>query len=660
MIALTRPVRWRVALWLSLALAVAALAAMPVIEALTGEGAVAAAVAGAGDITVTRASVANPDSFRAFQRAASRRVETALGNSAVAVAGFATAGPVTVAQIDGTPAQGAASSTMLDATFVDHLASHVEVLAGQLPAEGLGGGDVAVTMPQAGADRLGLHMSDRFCLAFVGAPAGGPGWCARVVGLWRPLDGADPIWGGRSPGGLLAVSQYDFYRLTPAHPPSAGLRYRLDPGTVDRDGLGVVAGRLADLRTQIGADRTLTLSTSLDRTLAGLEDRERVAAQTTQLLIGALAVLAVTLVAIVSGRFCDLHADELSALRSSGWLPPEMGRRLTRRLSWLAWLAMPAGLLAAALGVAVVAGPYGADFGWLRTFDIAGAAAILVAGLVAIWWTLRAVARKVAAEDPGPDRLAGPPPGRRRGHIRLALALLVAGVVALVGTRLAGPGFRPPWPPLAIIPGLAPIAALTLLCAAVAEWLPSTAGVPKRQRRELAGTLAGLQLERRPDQHALPTFLVTVAVAAGGVAAGAAAFLAGNQVTQPVPYASLSVVVPVCLVGVVAIGLVGYGLHFVAVARHRVWEYSAVFSPSPTPHTIGDSVATEQMVVLRVAIPAGFVIGTALTIAIRLGATLPLAHLATGVGAVALVALACLAASTLAGRPARRPKHVGQ
>src|SRR2546429_230205 len=78
--------------------------------------------------------------------------------------------------------------------------SHVEMLAGQLPAAGLGGGDTAVTMPQSGADAAGFALFDRVCVAFAGGGDRESRWCARIVGLWRPLDAQDPFWAGRATG----------------------------------------------------------------------------------------------------------------------------------------------------------------------------------------------------------------------------------------------------------------------------------------------------------------------------------------------------------------------------------------------------------------------------------------------------------------------------
>src|SRR5205085_4239704 len=126
--------------------------------------------------------------------------EPALGRWLADAEPFATVGPMAPATIDDRPVTGPTANLRVTAAYRGGLAGHVEVLAGELPPDGLGGGATAMTMPQDGADRLGLRLSDRFCADLSPPdPAGEARWCGRIVGLWRPLRGGDPYWGGTPP-----------------------------------------------------------------------------------------------------------------------------------------------------------------------------------------------------------------------------------------------------------------------------------------------------------------------------------------------------------------------------------------------------------------------------------------------------------------------------
>jgi hypothetical protein len=658
---LKRTLRWRVAVWFCMAIAVTVLAMLPLLEALTGQSAVADALAGGGNLTISQSGVNGVDAFHAFERQAIERVTSRLGTTAASRIGdFGTTTPLALSSINGSGAVLGGDTPRVQATYIDHLGGHVELLAGQLPPEGLGGTDAAVTMPQAGADQLGLHLSDRICATFVGAgPAQAP-WCARVVGLWRPVDGGDPIWGGSPPRLQVMLTGYDFFQLasvSQSQAPVAGVRYRLDPYVIDRDQLGQVAVALTDLRRDLSGS-PLRLDTSLDRTLLQLDTRQRTAASTFHLITGFLIVLALVLVVLVSRRFSELHIDELGTLRQQGWGPHWLTGLLLSRLGTLAALALPAGLVAAAFCIAALVLLVGdLALAWLRPLDLAGAGAVLAGGLIVLGGLLWIVAHRAARGDFNPAMLTAPAESAPRTGRRVLGAVILGALGAAVLVAAGAMGPQPPalrsLPPMMVT--LLPVAATALLAAAAMLLLPLTAWIPKRQRGELAGTLAGLQLEKRPDDHAWAAFMVAGGVAAGGLAARAVLplLLRPDQVDALLPGWGFIVAVLAALGLVVVIVTAGYGLHFLGMARRRAWEYAALFTHDPPERTVGDSVGAEQLVVLRLSLVAGVLVGLALMpVAPRPWPETSLGW-ALAAAAVLVLALTLWVAAVLVGRPAR-------
>jgi hypothetical protein len=653
--------RWRVAVWLCMTIAVAVLATLPLLEALAGESAVADALAAGGGITISQSGVSGVDAFHAFERKAVQSVTARLGTTATARIGdFGSAGPLSLTSVNGSSPTGGGGEPRLQAAFVDHLAGHVRLLAGQLPPEGLGGGDAAVTMPQAGADQLGLHLSDRVCTAFAGSSAGQTSWCARIVGLWRPVDTSDPIWGGAPARLQLLLTGYDFFQLSaaPQAPaPAAGVRYRLDPFAIDRDQLGQVAEEVTALRHDLSGSR-LRLDTSLDRTLVQLDSRQRMASSTIQLLTAALAMLALVLVAIVSRRFTELHLAELGTLRQQGWGPGWLTGLLLSRVGVLAGLALPAGLLTAGLGISLATLLIdGFGLVWLRPGDLGGAAAFLAGGLAVAGAVLWIVAHRAAHSDLNPAALtatSGVPPSLGK-RVSWALVLAAAGVASLLAGSPLGPEPVHSQNVATLVVAVLPVLGVALLGVAAMILLPLTAWIPRRQRVELAGTLAGLQLEKRPDQHGWAAFLVVAGTATGGLAARAALvlLLGHDQVGGSLPGSGFAVAALACLGFAMVITIAGYGLHFLGMARRRAWEYAALFTHDPPERTVGDSVGAEQLVVLRMGVTAGLLVGLALALA----APPPLPSGIVGwmvvAAGVVVVALSLLAAAVLVGRPAR-------
>jgi len=331
---------------------------------------------------------------------------------------------------------------------------------------------------------------------------------------------------------------------------------------------------------------------------------------------------------------------------------------LLSRVGILAGLALPAGLTVAALGIAVpTLAIDGLSLAWLRPIDVVAAAAFLGGGLVALAVVLWVVAHGAARSDPNPATLTAPAESTPGTWKRVAWALVLS---ALGSACILGAGTLSPRPaPLSSVSNLAvavlPVVAVVLLGGAAMILVPLTVWIPRRQRGELAGTLAGLQLEKRPDQHGWAAFLVVAGIATGGLAVRAVLLLllGPDQVDGLLPGWGFSVAVLACLGLVMVMTIAGYGLHFLGMARRRTWEYAALFTHDPPERTVGDSVGAEQLVVLRVSVVAGLLVGLALVPAAPRPMPGGVVQWALAAAAVVVVALVLLAAAVLVGRPAR-------
>jgi hypothetical protein len=604
---------WGVALGVLMAITVAVAASLPLVEAMATESALADTLAGPAGLTVEQRNVAGVDAFNAFVQKVGGRVTARMGSDLVPVTDFASAGPLSLVTVNTAPAPGTGHLQLVP-TYIDHLAAHIQVLAGQLPPEGLGGEDVAVTMPQEGADRIGLHLSDRFCLAFADAQ---PARCARIVGLWRPLHPQEPFWGGAVPGLQLTATRYDFFRLAGPRPGQgavAGLRYRPDPYLIGSARVGDLSGRIGLLRQDLAADPNLRVGTDLGQTLDGFRDRQEQVAAAIDLVTLAVGLLALAALGLVTRRLLDSEARERAELLQRGWSGARVRGVPIVGLVGLAALAAAAGLSGGALVGAVLA-VSGSELTsqWLRASDLGAIAAAVAAGIGGIVLVPAGLVALAVAVS----RAAQPAPGRSEGG-RL--------------TR---------WRPSALAGILAVGGLLTL---------------PRRLRGEISGTLARSQLEQRPEQHAGVAFVLVVATAVGVVLAVelVTGLVSGGFAGQPAPLrsgleVSLFLGLPAALVSAV----VGWGIHFRSTAEHRQEEYATLFANGLPPATIADSVHAEETVVRRTTLSAGALLGViVLFIAVR---EPPVTGLVLGLGALSVAAvIACIVLGTLAVGPMAR------
>jgi hypothetical protein len=591
------------ALALCLAATVAVAWALPLTESVALRSGLREALAGGAALTVEQPEVGDFDGFVAFQRRAEARVDARLRPYLQPGTVLATVGPLPAVSVNDQPVEGA--GLRVTAAYLDDLAAHVEVLAGALPPDGLGGPLPAVTMPETGADQLGLRLGDRFCVELSpGAPA--PTWCARVVALWRPLRATDPYWGGSPPRLTAAMGAYDLFellKLKPAGGALAGRRYAADLAAIGPAGAGDLARRLRDLRDSFAGDEPMRLDLSLDAALGRYDAAQGPTALTLNVLMSALAVLALCLVQLTASRVADLQARDVALLRARGWPPGPAWRFLFGQLCAVGVLALPVGLAGAAVATAALA--VGAASAGPTAGDLALAAGTLAAVLASAVAVLAVVAWSVAARAPGEEPSALGPAGAwwRRWNVDLPLAGLA---LALVLARPAQPGGLPGATAVGdALRFVAPVLAVAILGLVALRALPLAGRLAGLGRAGLPSSLAGWQLRRRPDQHAGLVFILVLALATAG-------FCALGLAAEPLPAAGLGAIhaarqamLVAVLLAVLTMGWAGSWLHFTAAARSRRREYAALALNGLPAAAARHSLGIEQAVVLAYGVGVG-------------------------------------------------------
>jgi hypothetical protein len=579
------------ALWLCLAAAVALPALLLVVGAMAAESGLAQTLDQAGGFSV-REDVAGVDAFDSLDRLVDVRATTRAGDALVPLGAFVMIGPLRVLTLRTEPATGDLAGRQLTALYAQHLAAHVSVVAGELPPEGLAGGETAVSMRQADADRLGVHLSDRVCGDYGGGAGGQPAWCARIVGLWRPLAAGDPFWTGEPPGVELAMGRYDLFQLAGqgALRPSATIRYWAVRDATTPGGTAPLAAQVGALATELRMPQR-RVDTRLDRSLLAFDAHERRVSGAIDALAALVAVLGLGAVGLAAARLLDGQRRELALLRARGW---------TRGRAWLVAFgglgAVGATAAAAAVGgcllaaTAITASGMGLSALTLRPADVPGMLVALVAVAAALIVLLAALAARAVWRDPRPSpEPAGRPPGAR----------LAAGTAAVAGSAALA---------LPHLPDAGRAAGVALLAAAVALGLPVAWGA---RRASVPGTLAHLQLARRPVQHAGAAFVLTLAAAG---ALFAALGLAAGLASEAALWLGLDVGLTAGGAGGLLLALVVSTLHFRSAARRRQREYGGLLAHGLVPAQVGRSLAVERAVTAAVSLLAGCVLGAALAL----------------------------------------------
>jgi hypothetical protein len=606
-------------LWLGLAAPVAVAWALPLTESATLRGGLRQSLEEGAHLTVERPGINDFDNFTAFQRDAASEVDRPLSPYLLPGVMVASAGPLLPVSVNNQAVAQPIGDLRLAIDYLDDLAAHVKVVAGELPPDGLGGPYPAVTMPQAGADPAGLRLSDRFCADFAPGPVGrDPRWCGRLVGLWKPLRSSDPYWAGGPPTLAVAVGLYDFFELLKLHPPGgalAGRRYAADVSTVDPGSAQDLPQRLGGLRESVGGAGDLRLRMSLGTALSRYDDAQRATAQTINVLIAALALLALCLVQLSASRLVDLQAPDVGLLRARGWPPGQAWWFLFVQLCVVALPAIPAGLGGATLFI--TAGGLGAEVGVApATADLTVAGLTLIAVLTSAVTVLAAVAWS-ASRDPGrePTVLGPAVAWWRWWNVDLLLAALA---LVLMLARPARPGsLLGAAPADDLLRFLAPVLAVATLALVALRALPLAGRLAARGRIDLPATLAGWQLQRKPEQHAGLVLFLLLAVAITG-------FCALNLAAQPKPVTLLDAIqhdnqaiLITILLAVLTMALAGFWLHFGAAARARCREYAPLALNGLPASAARSSLGFEQLVVLAYGVVVGTLLALTLVAALE-------------------------------------------
>jgi hypothetical protein len=595
-------------------------------------------------------------------------VAASVGGRLVPLSASATVGPLPVATVGGVTASAGLASQPLTAAYLDHLASHVAVVAGQIPPEGLGGGETAVTLPQASADQLGLNLSDRFCVELGGAQ---PRWCARIVGLWQPLDVHDPYWSGLPTRAQVAMGRYDLFELARQHPSltvGAGVRFWANTGAIDPGDASATARDVRSLAAQLRApDRQVT--TRLDRSLDTFDGGRATIASAVRPFTGLLALLAGAVVVLVAARFLDGQARGLAVLRARGWPRGRVWRVAFAGMGAIGLWAVPLGLGLCALTAAVLAlagwGPSPLILGVQDVRGVAIAEAVTAALLLGVllamsgwaaWWEV----------DPTLESPFRRPAARWwRGTTVAALGLL--GLLALFLPRLIGPDVRTALTPdgAALVP-LAPALGTALLAAAAVR-LRSLLVLPPPSRADVPRALAGWQRYRAPEQHIWPAFTLTLAAAAAGFASVSLAGAGSGSLptSQPSLIHGLEGALVAGTGAGFALAAAGFGLHFRGIVSRRVREYGGLVAHGLNTAGLVRSVAAEQAMTAISSLALGGVLGVVVAVTVlplptpnTLTIQLTILGLAASATALAIaLALVSAAARRLSAEtdPLRRP-----
>jgi hypothetical protein len=631
--------RWAASLWLCLAVAIAVPALLPLVGEMAAESALAGTLAAGRGLIVER-NAADLAAFDSFLRGADAAVTADMGARLLPVTDYVSVVPFPVVPA-GAGNTVAAGGPAVTPSYLDHLAAHVTVVAGELPPEGLGGGEAPVTMAQSGADQLGLRLSDRFCLRFT-AGGGPPGWCARLVGLWQPLDAGDPYWGSTAPQRRLTMGRYDFFKLLGLRPPGAavsGLRYRANPTLIGAGQATAVAAQVRRLSSRLTRSG-LRVQAPVVGDLQRFDAAQRQVTTVSHLVAAATALLGLLVVALVCTRFLDGQVPDLTVLRARGWSRRHVGQLAFAGPGMLSLAALPAGL-AACLAVAALVSvlPSGISVAPLRPGDLGGPAAAVGVSAVALVGVLAALAAWVVRRHVEPP--ADPLPRRPRPAAwdgPLAITLVVAGTVAMALPRLPGYGaLQSALPPSArdLLP-VVPALGLALLAAAAAGrwplrtfvWRPG-AGVPR--------LLATRQLERRPRQHSALLLVLILAAATGtytAIALGEAA--AGRLAPLPAVRAGLEAGLVAGCLGTLLLALTALAFHFRWVVQRRLSDYGGLFAHGLPVGDVARSLAAEQAATVGSGLVLGGLLGVALVLTALPAAT---TVVAAAVGAVSYLLL---------------------
>lgn len=403
---------------------------------------------------------------------------------------------------------------------LDGLAAHVELTGGGWPRPD--GGDYQVTLPEAVAGRLGVHVGDKVPVTDRATDRRGE---LTVAGLWRPLDAGDPYWRlapqvdagtDASTIGPFVLDPAAFSRVFP-HGTSAAWVVAPDLRTASGRRiveLGRAADRLAeDLSHRLGPGA----SARVDTRLAQLGDRlaradvvGRSGLYTPVLLIVLLGAYALVLVAALLGEDRRGHTALLRARGAVRW---QLAALATREA---ALVVLPLAVFAPPLATRLLAyvDRFGVPGGVRYAEPEPTASAWVLAAAVAVGCVLALLGPALRNGGSYVAELAARSrPGRWAPAQRAGVDLALLGLAVLAWTQLrlyssrSGPALSGVDPLLAAAPTLGLLAGTVLalrlvpLGTRLAErlvdrrsWNAAVLGVWQAGRRPRTGTLLLLSL----------------------------------------------------------------------------------------------------------------------------------------------------------------------
>ncbi|GIF71276.1 FtsX-like permease family protein [Asanoa siamensis] len=498
------------------ALATAAAVAGPVYTDAVDRAAVAAEVANTAPADRTVA-------VRAALESTQRDRFDALAGDLADLPGFTTVLSATLPVLGLEPESGDISWF----TFRDSVCEHIRIVSGRcLMATG------EAVVGASTARRLGLTPGRTVSLGWATYDEASRAWVlsgrpapTTVVGVYEPVDPAEPYWGRSgyfSPTAPDAAAEPVFA----GRPTVDALEHDADnrsveaipgPGAFDADTLPALSTALDELSEELGDDEEMARFAALTDDLPKLFDRvNRSDALTREVVpLAGLPLIGlcwlVIFVAVAGATAARRHEQALIALRGA----PRIGRF---------WLAAGESVIAIAVGAPLgyVAGTLAtraiadARFGPVPVFDLAPApgapAAALVAVAGAVLVGLLALRRDLSS--PVVDLLRRVPPrGAAWRTIAIDAAAVVLAVLAAVQLRafdgqLLGLGL--------LVPGLIALA-VAVLAGRLLVPLAARLGRGAVRRGRLGLALGALQVARRPGSQRL-FVLLAVAVAVLGFA----------------------------------------------------------------------------------------------------------------------------------------------
>ena len=245
----------------------------------------------------------------------------------------------------------------------DGACGHLVLVTGHCPT---GAGQVIVSQRAAASKFYGLHLGVRLQTGFIGS-AGIPTPpipTMTVVGVYRPVDTADPFWFGqtlfaaRSGAGqspdlvdALFVDRPEFAVIHPGPVLEADFDYPLTPSAVRLTTAAAESATVAHLLARYRNDHLITAESGLVGVLSSAARERHAADVSTQLVTWQLALLAFLVLFQIVSDAIEARGNEIAMAKLRGLSPGATARFGLAEPVFLLALSVPLGVLAA-LGVA--------------------------------------------------------------------------------------------------------------------------------------------------------------------------------------------------------------------------------------------------------------------------------------------------------------------